>query len=382
MVSARGPLSLTDVLGMAFPAPDRGFSAAAEMELPVHMIPQTGEPRWVVLGDSRNATTVLRSWRPFEIGTRLRWAAIVSASSLGLLSRLPRVITARASIDASYWRDSLPGFQDDWVPVLYIGYPSHTRKIAVFFVGREEPRFKAVAKVPLLPLSRQAILNEAAILDVLAGADFVPATLFLDRERGIAAQSWLQGEPVSRKLTPEHLEFLCRLALPGAACTVSSQRASIACELDQADLPFDRSELARAQDHLDYDEPLPGFIEHRDFAPWNLKRLPNCRTGAIDWEWAAMRGLPCQDLFRYFYLQDALFFGPGDVWEVLPRNPLVRSYLRKFSIGPAALFALVMYYQLRVLVIDWQSGNQFLAEYAFRQIKALLKSERTVAVRA
>jgi hypothetical protein len=380
MVSQSGSLTVSEVLRTAFPEVDAA-NAQSAVEMPVHIIPQSNEPRWIVLGDSKDAAMVLRSWRPFKIGTRLRWAGVVSASSLGILSRLPGVVRTRAAIDLSYWRASLPGFQDHWVPVLYIGNPSHTRKVTVFFVGRVDRRFKAVAKVPLQPLSGQAILNEAEVLEQLGGADFLPASLFKDPERGIAAQSWLEGEPVSRKLTPAHMNLLASFAIPGATIRVSAQRASVARELDRVDLPFNRDVLSRAQEMMDYDETLPAFIEHRDFAPWNLKRLPDGRTGAIDWEWAILRGLPCQDIFRYFYIQDALFFGPGDAWQRLIRRPLVQEHLRAFAIPPEALPALGIYYQLRVLTMDWQSGNTFLPQYAFQQIESLLKMNREKAVR-
>jgi len=376
-----GSLTLDHVLRTVFPAGDGGRQSGAA-EWPVQVIPQGGEPRWIVIGDSRDAAPVLRSWRPFKVGTRLRWSAIVGASSLGVLARVPGVICSRASIDFSYWRRSLPAFQDDWAPVIYIGNPSHTRKVTAFFVARADHSFKAVAKVPLQPLSRRAILNEAAILDQLAGADYLPASLFHDPQRGIAAQSWLEGQPVSRTLTPAHMELLARFAIPGTTIRVSAQRASIVRELDQADFPFDRDVLSRAREFLDYDEPLPAFIEHRDFAPWNLKRLPNGGTGAIDWEWAVTQGLPCQDIFRYFYIQDALFHGRGDAWRALNSHPLVREHFRRFAIRPEALPALAMHYLLRVLAMDWESGNQFLAEYALRQIQSILSLGHARTVQA
>ena len=130
---------------------------------------------------------------------------------------------------------------------------------------------------------------------------------------------------------------------------------------------------------MEDDSPLPAFIEHRDFAPWNLKRLKDGRTAAIDWEWAIPRGLPCQDIFRYFYIQDALFHGPGDAWQVLNNHALVKAHYRRFDIPPQALLPLAMHYQLRVLAMDWRGGNVFLSQYAFRQIEALLS---TAQVRA
>jgi hypothetical protein len=362
------PLSLSQVLNAAFPEGEGGTTLE---EIPVQVIPQGNEPRWVVIGDSGMATPVFRSWRPFKVSTRLRWNAVIAASSLGALSRLPGVATSRTSIDLSYWRHRLTGFDDDWRPVLHIGNPSYTRKVTVFFVGADR-RFKAVGKVPLLDDSTQAILNESDILRSLDGADYLPACIFEDPQRGVAAQSWLEGDPVSRELTPAHMDLLARFAIAGGTMRVSGQRAQIAAELDEGDFPFDREVLARALEFLDYDEPLPAFLEHRDFAPWNLKRLRDGRTGAIDWEWAVLRSLPCQDIFRYFYIQDALFHGPGDVWQRLNSDPGLLAHYRRFAISPDALPALAMHYQLRVLAMDWKGGNQRLAEYAFEQIKTVL----------
>lgn len=376
MVTLPGPqsnLSTSGVLGVAFPGAAPGSARAREIELAVHVIPQGSEPRWIVLGDCKVAAPVLASWRPFKIGTRLRWTGVVAASALGRLQQLPGVVTSRALVDLSYWRHMLPGFSDDWVAVVHIGNPSHTRKVIVFFIGPDR-QFKAVGKVPLVPGAAEAILNEANILDKLRGAEYLPKCLSRDAVRGIAAQSWLEGTPVSRKLTSQHLDLMCRFALPGSVVKVSQRRSDIAAGLERTDLPFDRAILARALDMLDHDLLLPAFVEHRDFAPWNLKRLADGESGAIDWEWAVLRGLPCQDLFRYFYIQDALFEGRGDAWENANRHPLVREYCRRFDIPPASLPALAMHYLLRVLAMDWGSGNIRLADYTYRQITSLVAS--------
>jgi hypothetical protein len=169
------------------------------------------------------------------------------------------------------------------------------------------------------------------------------------------------------------MHLLSLFAVPGGTTRVSDQRAAIAASLDQSDLPYDRALLARAMEFLDFDEVLPQFIEHRDFAPWNLKRLANGQTGALDWEWAIPNSLPCQDIFRFFYIQDALFNGPGNVWQTVTGSPLLQAYYRRFSISSEALQPLAMHYLLRVLCMDWLSGNTRLADYSFRQIGMLVK---------
>ncbi len=380
MVSRReapGSLTLQEVLAKAFPS----SGGAGGIEAPVCVIPQGVEPRWMVIGDPRQSARVLGSWRPFKVSTRLRWSAVLAAASLGALSRLPGMISTRVSIDLSYWRQSLAGLSSGWTLVLHIGNPSHTRKATIFFVDPQRES-KAAAKVPLREGAADAILNEAEILPQLGEGGYHPDTLFRDEERGIAVQSWLEGEPVGRELTSGHMDLLANFAVPGAIVRVAGERASIVAELESADLPFERDTLSRAIEFLDDDRPLPAFIEHRDFAPWNLKRLPDGATGAIDWEWAVLRSLPCQDIFRYFYIQDALFNGPGNVWDVVNGHPLVKAHCRRFDIPAAALAPLDMHYLLRTLAMDWKSGNTGLAEYSFNQISSLLALRSRSAVRA
>jgi hypothetical protein len=380
MVSRReapGSLTVEEVLAKAFPS----SGGADGIDVPVCVIPQGPEPRWMVIGDPRRSVPVLGSWRPFKVSTRLRWNAVLAAGSLGALSRLPGVISNRVSIDLSYWRQCLAGLTGGWTLVLHIGNPSHTRKATIFFVDPQR-QSKAAAKVPLREGAAEAILNEAEILQQLGAGGYHPQTLFQDDERGIAVQSWLEGEPVGRELTSGHMDLLARLAMPGVMVRVASERASIAADLESTDLPFDREILSRAVEFLDDDRPLPAFIEHRDFAPWNLKRLPGGETGAIDWEWAVLRSLPCQDIFRYFYIQDALFNGPGNVWDVVNGHPLVKAHCRRFDIPAAALAPLAMHYLLRTLAMDWKSGNTGLAEYGFNQVSSLVALRSRRAVRA
>ena len=145
------------------------------------------------------------------------------------------------------------------------------------------------------------------------------------------------GKPVSRGFTQAHLDLLKSLARVDGTTRVSDYREELIRGLQLSDLPFDRSVLARGLDMLDCDLPLPSFVEHRDFAPWNLKWLRKDVLGLLDWEWGEPEGLPWQDACRHFYIEDVHFGGSGQVWQALLSNEILLRYRREFDIPAEAL---------------------------------------------
>src|ERR1700691_2304645 len=97
-----GPLTASRILEEAFPALGNA-AGVLTTERPVHVIPNGAEPRWVILGDPRKALPVLRSWRPWNLISRLQWSAVLFAASIKMLPRLPGVSNSTACIDSSYW---------------------------------------------------------------------------------------------------------------------------------------------------------------------------------------------------------------------------------------------------------------------------------------
>ncbi len=372
------PLALGDVLNAAFPTKDWPAHQDRVQSRSVHVIPQDGEPRWIIVGDPRKALPVLGSWNPWNPGSRLRWSAVKLAASLGLLPTLPGVQGSDAMISTSYWQDNLPQFPVAWTAVIHVGSSSHTRKAILFAIG-EDGAIHFAAKAPLVSGAAEAIFNEASVLEHLKQFAYLPRVLFRDCEHGIVAQSWLDGRPVSRGFKEAHLKLLNTLAAGGKTARVSDVRSAVDSELNDVDFPFDRSVLARALELLDYDKPLPAFVEHRDFAPWNLKWLSDGGLGLLDWEWAVMESLPWQDACRFFYLDDFHFKGPGNVWEKITADPFLMKHRRQFCIPSEALPALTMRYLLRVLKMDWIGGNRARAQHTFQQIQFLLATRRKFA---
>jgi len=367
-------LTTSGVLQEVFPAATLTPTDLQLEEQPVFVISQSDEPRWIIVGDTRKAFPVLRSWRPFNLSSRVRWNVVSLAAFGRVLERLPGVKFSRARIDHSYWQDRLPGPPKSWNVVIHIGNPSHTRKATAFFIS-EDGQITAVGKVPLTRIAGRSILNEADVLLRLQQWEWLPRVLLQDPGRGIAAQSWLVGEPVGRSFTSAHLNLLCRFANKSDTIRISDQRESIEAQLNALDSSFDHVTLSRALKILEFDQPLPSFVEHRDFAPWNLKRLSSGDLGLVDWEWAVTKSLPFQDACRFFYMSDAVFDGPGGVWESMSNNPLLQTYCARFAIPGNALRPLVMHYLLRVLCMDAEINNTRLTNYTYRQIQVLLAAE-------
>lgn len=371
--TAVAPLTAARVVAQVFceSGSRAGFTTKEDCE--IHVISQSEEPRWIIVGAASNALPVLSSWAPWKTSSRIRWNAVRMAAAANLLSKVPGIQHSVVQIDTSYWRASLPHFPKQWSAVIHVGNVSHSRK-AILFLVEDGKRVVSASKIPLVSGAVSAIFNEADMLDLLKRFDYLPRVLFRDSARGIAAQSWLVGKPVSRGFSQPHLDLLKSLAKADGMVRVSDYREGLSQGLAASDLPFDRSVLARGMEFLDCDVPLRCFVEHRDFAPWNLKWLRKDVLGLLDWEWGEPMGLPWQDACRHFYIDDVHFGGSGQVWESLLANEVLLRYRREFDIPIEALPALTMRYLIRELLMEWEGANIHLAEYAFSQILALIKS--------
>lgn len=374
----QGTLTAREVLARAFPTFSSEASGSALSQRTSYVISQSVEPRWIVPINTRAALPVLRSWRPQKINSRLQWRVVLLASATGLLSRFPRVARIDAHLDTSYWHGRLAGFSDSWQCVIHVGNASYTRKALIFFLD-DTGSVTAVAKVPLQAASGDAILNEARVLRSLRIANVLPRTLFSDEEHGIAAQTWIQGRGVSRAFGQHHIELLSQLAVTGQSTRLCDHRDAIAgciATLSGSGSPglaLEPELLQRALCMLEDTRQLPLFVEHRDFAPWNLRRLPNGELTLIDWEWANERGLPWQDICHFFYARDYFLHGTGNVWELLLNKPLLQTYVRRFDIPGETLRGLTMHYLLREYCLYQMNAEHSRMRYATKQMRVLLE---------
>jgi hypothetical protein len=343
-------------------------------DLRAHIVSQSGVPRWVLPENTRGAVTVLRSWKPYKLKSRLQWSTIIGASRLNAVGSLPGIARATLRYDSSYWCAHVPAFSDSWEVLAYIGNIFPTRKALIFFVD-ESARVRAVAKVPIYPAAKAAILNEVSMLTKLRDRLPVPGVLFSDEEQGIAAQSWMEGVNIPRRFGREHLDLLTRFGSEISHVRLSDWREEF--EERTALLQFvDSSLLKRALVLLEVRDDLKTCVEHGDFVPWNFRRLADGRLTLIDWEWAVENGLPWQDVCRYFYLQDFLFREGRNVWNMLTMNPLLSEYRRRFELSYEAVRRLTIRYLLRYLCDEYAEGNLDRVAYAAHKVSEVLDSPK------
>ena len=269
------------------------------------VIPGKSGPRWIIPRNPLLGWPALRQWRPYDLSSRLKWAAITTAYRTGQLGMMPDVAlmgvagSSHASWEHVGWQlDSVP------LPVIYVGTAGPTRKAVATLVDRTRRLPISVAKVPLGPRALGKILREAEILDRLAGEkpELAPSLFFVDRERGVAVQEVVRGWPTGRRLTKRHIEWLAGLRIPGVETSLRKQAGRLAHRLAGTPDVIDevtRSSLNQILEKLEDTTRLPAVWVHGDFAPWNLKWVGRGKLRAVDWEFAEAGELPGLDVVHY-----------------------------------------------------------------------------------
>lgn len=209
--------------------------------------------------------------------------------------------------------------------LLYVGTPGAYRKATLGYWGGKLAR--AVVKLGLTPAANDAVQWEARVLAQLGQftdlADTVPGLL-----RTGSWQGWsfhvtapVVGGPGPAHLTPAHFAF-CERLFSIERRTERWEKSHLLREwlhdrdtLERSDQP---SPLIRATGWIT--ERLAGRKlsfgwAHRDFAPWNIRRLGQ-QLIILDWEAARPFRPPGYDLLHFVTIRRALRNGHGQVpWD-------------------------------------------------------------------
>ncbi|HUI84627.1 MAG TPA: aminoglycoside phosphotransferase family protein [Candidatus Binatia bacterium] len=192
-------------------------------------------------------------------------------------------------------------------PLIHVGTPGPRQKAVIHLADPASGECDAIVKVPLTPGARDAIIREAAVLEMLAGEGYTcaPHVLRVHCERDLAAQQFLPGMPAQRRPISDYYALLRSLML-------HDEYTNIAEQVTAWHEPFhvpDRQLMASVGAELADAVRLPACWVHGDFAPWNIRTLPGGQPALIDWEDAARGGLPLHDAWHFLHMQDFLFRG-------------------------------------------------------------------------
>ena len=274
------------------------------------VVPAKGTPRWFLPSGYPTIDPAAAGWSPYRTTSRWKWAVIRVAHRAGCLAGLPgsgRVNIAAGEID---WRAVGCKGKSSPVPLVYVGTPSPSRKAVIHLVNPDSRVCEAIVKVPLTEAAKAAILCEADVLEILADENYLcaPRLLYVDRTQGVTTQTFLAGKVGGRKFTDAHKAALRSLMLTGEYTTLAGHAIEWQQQLEHIlDSQADCRIITAAMCQLEDAGPLPACWVHGDFAPWNTRYCGDGTVALVDWEDAQRSGLPLQDAFHFFHMQDYLF---------------------------------------------------------------------------
>lgn len=327
-------------------------------------------PRWLIPQQGSLARTILKEWRPYGLLTRLAWLAVPAASRLGALPLLPGSARAQLPADAADQFLRRAGMRFEAAPpVVLVGNDSDSRKLLVFLEDRSEGKI-VLAKVPLKPMAYTSIRNEAGILASLPERLHAPRVLHVNEEAAIALQEYLPGRLGSRHCKPQYVELLIQLAETGGKISLRERRQQLAERLRaHGGYGKDAAPLDAALALLDRDETLPAVLVHGDFAPWNIRELPDGACTLIDWEMARRQSLPLHDLCHFYFMQARLFTPETLFYRELLANDAWRIYMRGLGLHDSLLKPLAAAFLLEMLARYWEGAETSASDFCLSQLR-------------
>lgn len=275
------------------------------------MISGKGAARWLLPSERGHFDSVLASWTPYRLSSRIFWSAVRAANRLGALAILPNVRALHSRyVKEADWRALGWEGKRDPQPVIYVGTPGPARKAVIHLVDPESGVCRMVVKVPLASGAKDAILRESNVLRALALQHFscAPRLLHVDDARGITTQTFLAGKPGGRRFEASYWDLLASLMLPNERTSVLDHAVQWQEELLLSEIPKnDLALISSCLGELSDARPLPACWVHGDFAPWNIKHCSSGVVALLDWECSQWRGLPLYDAFHFLHMQDFLF---------------------------------------------------------------------------
>lgn len=335
-----------------------------------YVIPgKSGYPRWILPCDSRKGMRGLVYWQPYDWFSRVRWNIILTAYRADALKYLPGVQHIGVLLPSgSDWQHlNLAGSVQ---PVVYVGTPMNKSK-AVSFLIDENNRCVGIAKSPIGASAAEKILHEASVLHELETAypGLAPRLLYRNNQAGIAIQEVLPVQMTSLRMNGEHITWLKRMEQTGEISLVKA--ANSLWQRYQALSP--QPWIEKILSHFP-NISVPCVRRHGDFAPWNIKRLPDKNLIVIDWEESQDSDVAGYDLLYFHIIQAYLKGKSRSLVPELLQNPLIQSYLSTLNLSPKTFSALQTYVMLDYACNRLEEGDAELAN-EFLQVMRPFMSE-------
>jgi Phosphotransferase enzyme family len=355
-------------------------TGSGESGVPYTMIRGNNGPRWLLPNRSRLANTILAEWHPYGLATHFLWRGLRTAARMGALPLAPGTAQLRLPRDAG--KRLLRGFGvegDAADPVILVGNTEATRKLLVF---QEIPgRGNVVIKMPLKPMARASIGNEAEVLKRLKGRLGAPRLLGYQVDTGAALQEYLPGRLGSRRCKPVYVGMLIDLARQGETITLRGRAHALRAEMPaHARYAESAAAIEAALRWMEEDTLLPAALVHGDFAPWNIRERQDGGCALIDWEGAAWAGLPMHDLSHFFYMQARLFSPHTLFLDALRRDGGWRHYFNELKIPEPLLMPLAAAFLVETLKRGWESEPAESIAFCRMQLSLLLREAGGPAV--
>jgi len=203
--------------------------------------------------------------------------------------------------------------------LLVTGGPRSVSKVVLLAFAEPSPVPLVAIKAPRVAAAAAGIRREASALEAVgrrrAGSvPGVPRLLFCREIDGVpfVGETALDGRPLETVLVrgtfhawaTKVTDWLAALAeaapaVPAARWREAIVEPTLAAFTDAFGAVVDRGLLRDAEGVLRHVGDLPPVIEQRDFGPWNLLVTPEGELAVLDWESAAVEGLPTLDLLYF-----------------------------------------------------------------------------------
>jgi hypothetical protein len=299
-------------------------------------------------------------------------------ASVGCLHWLPRAESIDLPANAGEQLSRAVGW-DAMIapPIVLVGNPSPLHKLIVFLC-HPDGELMGVAKFPLAPASRQAILHEAEMLQSLSTHIGAPRLLHYSEETGCAIQEYLGGRLGERECRTSYIDILVRLASINETLDLNEELRRLRLNI------VARTEYSASASHLEAlfrvmncetaqkMARVPATVVHGDFAPWNIRELNRGSSTLIDWESSRPRGLPLHDLCHFFYIQTRLFDPNASFFEKMILHKCLAEYCERIKLDLQWVRQLTAAYLAATLLGHWQAEETAFAAYCLGQMEDFL----------